>query len=107
MNFSFSVQGAVPKDSIPVKFTYICRFEQVGINARKFEKTRIRFNRDTEIGELSVPLKKSWLRLLFLLLILSLIIQYSCDEFFPQITPLLEFKSGPNLKVFEHNSVSV
>ena len=36
------------------------------INARKFEKTRIRFNRDRKIGELSVPLKKSWLRLLFL-----------------------------------------
>ena len=46
MNFSFSVQGAVPKDSTPVKFTYICRFEQVGINSEKFGKTRIRFNWD-------------------------------------------------------------
>ena len=46
MNFSFAVQGAVPKDSTPVKYIYICRFEQVGINAEKFGKTRIRFNRD-------------------------------------------------------------
>ena len=46
MSVSFSVQGAVPKESTPVKFTYICRFEQVGINAEKFGKTRIRFNRD-------------------------------------------------------------
>ena len=46
MNFSFSVQGAVSKDSTPVKFTYICRFEQVGINSEKFGKTRIRFNWD-------------------------------------------------------------
>ena len=99
--------SAVPKDSTPVKFIHICRFEQLGINARTFEKTRIRFNRDREIGELSVPLEKSWPRLLFLSLILSLIIQYRCDEFFPQITPLLEFKSGSNLKVFKHNSVSI
>ena len=46
MNFSFSVQGAVPKDSTAVKLTYICRFEQVGINSEKFGKTRIRFNWD-------------------------------------------------------------
>ena len=37
---------AVPKDSTAVKFTYICRFEQVGINSEKFGKTRIRFNWD-------------------------------------------------------------
>ena len=46
MNFSFAVQGAVPNDSTPVKFTYIWHFEQVGINAEKSGKTRIRFNRD-------------------------------------------------------------
>ena len=46
MSVSFSVQGAVPKESTPVKFTYIYRFEQVGINAEKFGKMRIRFNRD-------------------------------------------------------------
>ena len=37
---------AVPKDSTAVKFTYICRFEQVGINSEKFGTTRIRFNWD-------------------------------------------------------------
>ena len=29
-----------------MKFTYICPFEQIGINAEKFEKTRIRVNSD-------------------------------------------------------------
>ena len=48
INFFFlsSNVGAVPKDSTPVKFTYICRFEHVGINAKKLGKTRIRFNSD-------------------------------------------------------------
>ena len=40
---------AVPKDSTAVKFTYICRFEQVGINSEKFGKTRIRFNWDLPV----------------------------------------------------------
>ena len=35
--------GAVPKDSTPVKFTYICQSKQVGVNVGKFIKTRIRF----------------------------------------------------------------
>ena len=46
INFSFSFQVWVrsAKDSTPVKFTYICKlFKQVGVNAGKFKKTRIRF----------------------------------------------------------------
>ena len=38
LNFS-----AVPKKSTPGKFAYIWQFQQIGINATKFEKTRIHF----------------------------------------------------------------
>ena len=46
MNFFFSVQTWVqsPRIQLQGKFTYICRFQQVGINTEKFGKTRIRFN---------------------------------------------------------------
>ena len=45
INFFFHFKrGCGPKDSTPVKFTYICQFEQVGVNAGMFEKTRIRLN---------------------------------------------------------------
>ena len=43
-SLSLFQEYAVPKDSTPVKFTYICQFEQGGVNAGMFEKTRIRFN---------------------------------------------------------------
>ena len=35
--------GAVLKDSTPVKLTNICQFKEVGVNAGKLKKTRIRF----------------------------------------------------------------
>ena len=35
--------GAVFKGATPVKYTDICHFEQIGINAEKFQNTRIRF----------------------------------------------------------------
>ena len=38
--------GAVSKDATPVKYTDICHFEQIGINAEKFQNTRIRLNSD-------------------------------------------------------------
>ena len=99
VNYSYYGQAWVrfPRIQVQWNSSTFALLSKLEINARKFEKTRIRFNRDRKIGELSVPLKKSWLRLLFLLLILSLIIHYRCDEFFPQITPLLEFKSGSNI----------
>ena len=38
--------GTVSKGATPVKYTDICHFEQIGINAEKFQNTRIRFNSD-------------------------------------------------------------
>ena len=35
--------GAVSKGATPVKYTDICHFQQIGINAEKFQNTRIRF----------------------------------------------------------------
>ena len=35
--------SAVSKNSSPRKFAYIWHFQQIGINATKFEKTQIRF----------------------------------------------------------------
>lgn len=44
--FLRSSLGAVSKGATPVKYTDICHFEQTGINAEKFQSTRIRFNSD-------------------------------------------------------------
>ena len=44
--FLRSSLGAVSKGATPVKYTDICHFEQTGINAEKFQNTRIRFNSD-------------------------------------------------------------
>ena len=38
--------SAVLEKSTPGKFAYTCRFQQVGINATKIEKTEIRFKTD-------------------------------------------------------------
>ena len=45
-NFSLSLSrnfGAVPKKSTPGKFAHFWHFKRTGINAEKFEKTRIHF----------------------------------------------------------------
>ena len=44
--FVRSSLGAVSKGATPVKYTDICHFEHFGINAEKFQNTRIRFNSD-------------------------------------------------------------
>ena len=44
--FLRSSLGAVSKGATPVKYTDICHFEPTGINAQKFQNTRIRFNSD-------------------------------------------------------------
>ena len=44
--FLFLNFSAVPKKSTPGKFAYIWQFQQIGINATKFEKTRIYFQID-------------------------------------------------------------
>ena len=46
MFFLFLNFNAVPKKSTPGKFAYIWHFQQIGINATKFEKTRIHFKID-------------------------------------------------------------
>ena len=38
--------SAVLKKSTPGKFAYTCHFQQIGINARKMEKTGIHFKTD-------------------------------------------------------------
>ena len=44
--FLRSSLGTVSKGATPVKYTDICHFEQIGINAEKLQNTRIRFNSD-------------------------------------------------------------
>ena len=44
--FLFLNFSAVPKKSTPRKFAYIWQFQPIGINATKFEKTRIHFKID-------------------------------------------------------------
>ena len=46
MLFLFLNLSAVPKKSTPGKFAYIRNFQPIGINAAKFEKTRIHFKSD-------------------------------------------------------------
>ena len=46
MFFLFLNLSAVPKKSTPGKFVHIRHFQPIGINATKFEKTRIHFKND-------------------------------------------------------------
>ena len=46
MFFLFLNLSAVRKKSTPVKFAYIKHFQETGINATKFQETRIHFKSD-------------------------------------------------------------
>ena len=51
---SLSNLSVVPKKSTPGKFAFIWHFQQSGINATKFEKTRVHFKSDVFAAELSI-----------------------------------------------------
>ena len=62
--FLRSSLGAVSKGATSVKYTYICHFEQIGINAEKFQNTRIRFLTVTRLPtSLWLLLKQIWNKL--------------------------------------------